>query len=150
MNEEINTTFIGEVVDYKNQKATVKPLIERRYVDGSTLTPQNIPNVPVMMLSGGGAIIKVPIKKGDNVLCICTKQSLDEWLAGGLRSIQSIDRQFNSADVVAIPGLINFKDSVLGGDNDNLEILYSGASIIIDEAGQVNINDGNLTIDSGV
>lgn len=150
MNEEISTSFIGEIVDYNRteQKASIKPLIERRYKDGSTLTPQNLPNVPVLMPRGNGLLIKIPIVQGDYVLCICTKQSLDEWLGGGLNSIQSTNRQFNSADAIAIPGLVNFKSDQIANDNDNFEIIYGDASIVIDESsGQVNINDGNLTID---
>lgn len=150
MNEEISTAFAGEIVEYdrKKQKASIKPLIERRYADGSTLTPQNLPNVPVIMPRGNGLLIKIPVVKGDYVLCICTKQSLDEWLAGGLNSVQSTNRQFNSADAIAIPGLVNFKSDQIASNDDNFEIIYGDASIVIDESsGQVNINNGNLTID---
>jgi len=149
MAEEIQTSFIGEIIKYENQKAEVKPLIERQYKDGSKLQFSNVSNVPVLMPGTSECLVKLPIKKGDNVLCICTKASMDSWLAGGTTTIQSIPRQFNMSDAIAIPGMVNISDGSIGSDNDDFEIIYNDASIVIEESGTVNINNGNLTIENG-
>ncbi len=147
MAEEIQTSFIGEVIKYENQKAEIKPIIERHYKDGTKLSFKNVSNVPVLMPGTSDCLIKLPVKKGDKVLCICTKASIDEWLAGGTTTIQSIPRQFSMSDAIAIPGMVTIDGGSIGNNNDDFEIIYKDASIVIEESGTVNINNGNLTID---
>lgn len=166
MSEGINTIFPAEIVKYDAPHAEIKPLYVREYKDGSKIKPKNIKNVPVMQNYGLDGGIKIPLTKGTKGICVCSKTDINGFLQGSDLSIQSTKQQFDLSDAIFITGLSKFTDdNIFSTDsNKDIEILYKNSKAILKEnsillenadgkielndSGQVNINNGNLTIEA--
>lgn len=125
---DVNTCINGEIVEYANGFATVKPLANKRFKDGDTLPFPLIYKVPVRWPSfnGGKCGFKAPIKKGDNVIIVFSQQAID-----GSDDL----RRFDLTDAYAIPAT-NSQNA--GGSNNDDTIMYFGsASIRITASGQI-------------
>jgi len=145
----IHTAIPGiiESYDYTTCKAEVKPSIKRQYVDGSVLSMPIIVNVPVIWPRTKNGSITFPLERGDSILIIFSERSLENWLSKGHDVTPGDRRKFDISDAIAIPGLFSFDEPVKTTSNDKFEIHYNDSSITINSSGQVNINNGNLTID---
>lgn len=99
----------GLVESYANGRATVKPLIPRRYVDEfgefQFKSLPSIPNVPVIIPGSGGARITYPIQPGDTVLLLFCSNSIDQWLALDREVNPTSERHHRLSDAIAIAGL---------------------------------------------
>lgn len=137
----IHTAMPGEVVKYDSgkRKADVKPLLKRTDTNGNIVEFPIIADVPVIMPGTKKASIYLPIEKGDTVLLVFSERSLDHWLYSGRTSNTLKGRRFDLTDAIAITGLFPFTEGG-GGEKGRIELKPDG---------QVNINDGNLTIDAG-
>lgn len=125
-----------EEFDPEQQRATVRPLLKRGYVDESGNRQSEelpvVPDVPVVFLSGGGGYrVTVPVQVGDTVLLIFSEGSLDRWLHGGGLVDPEDDRRNSLTDAVAIPGLRSFNDALPDFLGDALHIGDSGTSITV-------------------
>jgi len=145
----IHTCLPGRIEEYdhEEQMASVTPLLSIGYEDGTSLDLPIVQNVPVVFPSGGGASITFPLEQGDGVLLVFSERSIDQWLARGGVVVPDDPRIFDLSDAIAIPGLNPFKGNGLAQDNDGVWISYNDATINIKKDGQVDINDGNLTVD---
>lgn len=138
----------GEIVKYENGIAEVQPLLRRVYRDGTELDLPVIPRVPVVHPRTMTAGIQLPVQKGDGCLLLFAERSLDVWLSKG--NIVSPDdfRKFDLSDAIAIPGLYSFNTEPLDSSNTSALILKNkSGTVVLEENGRVNINDGNLTVD---
>lgn len=161
----LHTAFPARVETYDRatRKASVQPLIKRLYADGTAAEYPILPAVPVVMPSGGGAIIKLPVAVGDVVLVVCCERTIGKWLETGTVGTPELNHTFQLMDAVAIAGLFPFSEGSQATDDTSVEVLFNDSSIKITDGnvvtitngsatmelngGQVNVNNGNLTVD---
>lgn len=146
----IHTCLPAQVEEYDHEtaKASVKPLLKRKYVDDEEAEYPVIANVPVVWPRTSKAIMHFPLERGDGVLLVFSERSLDTWLSDDMGNLQppSTRRKFDLSDAIAIPGLWPFTSTTpLSGNVAMLQ--YGDATIEIKDDGQVSVNDGNLTVD---
>lgn len=147
-----------ETYDETQQKASIKPLIKRKYIDGNEAEIPVISNVPVMFPRVKEAYIHFPIKKGDFVLAIFADRSLDKWLSKGTITTPDDPRKHDISDAIILPGLIpfsNFGDALIPENNTDLILQYKESKIIIRKNGNVYIKgdtelDGDLEVNGDV
>ena len=138
----INVMLPAEVTkyDFKKQKVSVKPLINYVFRDGESLELPIINNVPLMFPASGGASITMPVKIGDIVEIRFCQRSLEEWLSSGEQVTPDDSRTHDLTDAIATPGLMPFSSTSPASNNDDLEVKYKGATIVIDKDGKIIIN----------
>jgi hypothetical protein len=137
-----------EKYDRATHKAEVKPLLKKRYTDGTSAELPVIVNVPVVWPRTSEFELSAPLARGDGVLLVFAERSLDAWLAKGGVIAPPDGRKFDLSDAIAIPGLYSFKADALTGDDDGFSLRYKDASIVIGDDGTVDINDGNFTVET--
>jgi len=109
---DLNTCLPGTIIkidDFKKRKISVKPELKKVYLDGETLEPPIIENVPLKFTGSSKAILHFPIEVGDSVILIFSQRSLDNWLSKGELTTPGDNRKFDLSDTFAIPGVISFK-----------------------------------------
>lgn len=145
----VHTCLPGRIESYdeSEQKANVQPLIKKRYADGELVNLPIIVNVPVIFMRGGGALFSFPISVGDGVLLFFAERNIDLWLTKGGVVEPPDRRKFDLSDCIALPGLVDFANGDFPANNDDVMLRYSGGSVAIHNDGQIDINDGNLTVD---
>lgn len=148
INSNLNTCLPGKitrVIDYKKRKVSVQPTIRRVYLDEEVLEPPVIDNVTLQYTGTEDAIIKFPIKVGQNVLLIFSQRSLDNWLLSGDVSLPGSKRKFDISDAIAIPSLQTFNtDHPLIDNNEDTEIVTKDNKIVIKANGTIEIGGDNL------
>lgn len=147
--EMVNTSIPGivEKYDHTTAKATVTPAVKKVFLDGTVLEPKPIENVNVQFPRGGDYIHHFPINKGDYVLLVFCQRSIDNWKTGGGIKVPGARRKFSSSDAIAIPGVFPFSEPTGVSNNTDIVFKTGNGSIVIEQSGRVNINDGNLTIE---
>lgn len=138
---EVHTCMPAEVVkfDSSTQKAEVKPLLKRKYANGSSVELPNIKNVPVIMPRAGKAWIHFPLKAGHIVTLHFSERSLDKWKnSGGVQDPSTENRKHALSDAYAVPGGYPFNDTVEGSDSDLL-IVNDKSQIVVKTGGQFRI-----------
>jgi len=168
LGEEINTCLPGIVDSYDNtkQKATITPAISKKFLDGEVLSYKPIENVPVLFPGSTSTSITYPIVKGDIVLLIFSQRAMENFLDKGEIVEPGDRRKFDITDAIAIPGFMTFNKDSKSTNNEDLEIYHEGAFIAIkknkdialqndncilimnNQSGQLDINNGNLTVES--
>lgn len=137
----INVSIPGrvEAYDAAKQRASVKPLIKRKYIDGEVEGMPVIDGVPVVFPRSGGAAVTMPVHEGDGVLLIFADRSIDRWLVQGGEVEPDDRRKHDLSDCIAVPGLVAFPDAD-GHDDDGVVVGYKGgARAKFHESGQVAI-----------
>lgn len=146
----IHTAFPGivETYDYATAKASIKPVVGRRYADGAEIDMPIIPSVPVVWLRTSAGSISFPLSRGDGVLVICAERSIDDFLsaAAGATVIPEDGRKFDLSDAIAIPGLYPFGVTTLIDNATDFQIKFKEKSIFIRDNGDVEIDAGNKII----
>jgi hypothetical protein len=105
-----------EKYDASKQKATIKPLLKKRYKqeDKDTELPV-ITDVPVQWPSaaGGSSYLHLPLAKGDLGMAIFCERSIDAWLQGKGQMVAPNDpRHHHLSDAVFVPGVRPFGASL--------------------------------------
>lgn len=137
----IHTCLPAKIVsyDYTVQKATVQPLLSRRYKNGTEegdIQPiPEITNVPVIFPRSTGFSMHYPLNEGDNVMILFSERSMDEWLDVGGKLAPLDPRKFDLSDAIAIPGLYPFSDSSPAEDNTTYTVQVGSAKLKIDPSG---------------
>lgn len=133
----IHTCLPGEIVsyDYTKQKATVQPLLKKRYSDGTIQDLPEITCVPVVFPSGNDFSIHWPLDAGDNVLLLFSERSIDEWLSKGGEVAPLDPRKFDLSDAIAIPGLIPFAETETPHDSTSYNLKIGDARVKITPEG---------------
>lgn len=143
--ESLNTCLPGtfESYNFKEQKATVKPLLKTKFEDGAVADPNPIAEVPVVFPRTLNSGMTFPINKGDGCILLFTQRSLDLWLNNGGSVEPGDPRKFDATDAIAIPGLFSFKQRNIASNNDDLEIHHNNFKIVITKAGKIKIQTPN-------
>lgn len=124
------------------QKADVKILLRKRYLNGAPTEYPLIPSVPVQWPSAGGgnAYIHLPLKAGDLGMVIVCSRSIDNWLSGdGQIASPDNPRHHDLSDSVFIPGVRPFKAALADVSADNLVIQNNTLRIELDPSGKISI-----------
>lgn len=147
---KINTALPGKITkyDFTNQKASVQPLINYVSQEGDEIELPIINNVPVIMPQSGGAIVKLPVNIGDYVELRFHQRSLEEWLRDGKQSTPDDPRIYDLTDATAILGLNPFSKISPASNNEDVEIIYSGSSVVIKKNGDIVINGADVNINA--
>lgn len=127
----INTSIDGEVVDYKDGLATIKPLASKRFPDGDVLAFPLLYNIPMRWPSfnGGKCGIKGPIRAGDRVLIVFSQQATDGT---------DDERTFDISDAYAIPA--SNGQGAQGSNNEDMVMWFGSAYIKLTSDGKMEIN----------
>ena len=146
---DIHTAFPARILtyDFRTQRASVEPVLNKRLLDNRIEKLPVISNVPVVFMRSGGASITMPVRRGDNCLIICTERSLDEWLERGGTQIPQDRRKHAIFDATAIMGLNPFSTPSLAENNDDVLITYAGSKVRIKPNGDVQIQAPNILLD---
>jgi hypothetical protein len=146
---EMHTCLPGRIekYDYSNQKATVKPLIKKVYLNDDVLEIPVLVNVPIVFPRSKTSGITFPLNKGDGVLIVFSERSLERWYSSGEDSEPGDPRKFDLSDAIAIPGLFSFAQSNIAHNNDDVEIQNRNGSVALgsDTSNTQKLIDGVLT-----
>ena len=138
---DIHTCLPGtiETYDYKKRKATVKPLIKKKYIEGDTQELPILINVPVVFPCSKSAGIVFPLSRGDGVLIVFSERALERWKSSGDIVEPGDPRKFDLSDAIGIIGCFSFADKNLASNNTDLEIYHNGFKIVITEKGKIQL-----------
>lgn len=134
-----------EKYDHATQKATVKPLLNRRIRTATGFEPeeiQPIPSVPVVWPRSGGASLTFPVAQGDGCLLLFSERSMDLWLSEGGVVTPDDPRKFALSDAICLLGLQPFVGGDYPEDNENVRLQYGDAQLVIN-------NDNKLALGNG-
>lgn len=134
-----------EKYDRDTFKANVKPLLKKKYNDGTEQELPIIVNVPVVWPRTANFEMSAPMERGDGVLLIFCERSLDAWLSKGGIVAPSDGRKFDLSDAIAIPGLYSFKQRALDS-GDDVSIRYKKSSIRIKKDGGIEMGGDTDTL----
>ena len=106
LKREINTSLPGIVVSYDRaaNRATVQPAIKLTLKNGTTLSYPQLSNLPVLFPTGGGYIIRLPLKPGDPVHILFSQRSMKVFLESYTESVQGPTGIMALNDAVIVPG----------------------------------------------
>jgi len=152
MMAQMHTCLPGIVVsyDYTKQKASVKPLIKKKYRDGRVDSLPVIVNVPVVWPRSSNASMTFPVNKGDYVMLLFAERAMELWLTQGGETEPGDTRKYDLTDAIAVPGLYPFSVPSLAENNTDLLIKYNSTTIRITQSGDVNIDTPtNVNINAG-
>ena len=129
-----------EQYDSATQKASISPLLKKKYIDGNVVQMPVINDVPVQWPSGGGAFIHMPLEVGDVGMAIFSERSMDKWLSGDGGFVLPDDiRHHDISDAVFIPGVRTFSQA-FGVPNPERATIKNGNMIVeIDASGKIKI-----------
>lgn len=145
------TNILAKVVNVENYEEwgmiDVRPCIADVWEeDGSAIAFPLISNVPVMVYSGGGAVVTIPLAVGDTVTLQVTMRNIDAWKQGDEEEVNvPIDsRMFNLTDSIAIPCVYS-KTTSIRPNPDDLELRYNESIIRLKKNGDITIDTkGNI------
>jgi len=142
----VHTSLPGriETYDFSKQRATVKPLIKKKFLDETVLELPILTNVPVVFPRTKQSGITFPLERGDGVLLIFSERSLERWKASGREVEPGDPRKFDLSDGIAIPGLFSFADANLANNDTDLQIHHSGQTVTIKKNGDIDVGSSFL------
>lgn len=137
----VHTAMPGAVIsyDFATQKASVQPLLNKFWSDGTSSPLPVLENVPIIFPRAGGASLTFPVVEGDSCLLLFSERSIDEWVNTGGQVSTKDSRKFDLSDAVAIMGLSPFSSPSLAENNTDLLLTYAGSKIRIRQTGAVEI-----------
>lgn len=140
----IHTALPGRVesYDYEQQRASVKPLINRPLADGRVQEMPVISNVRVMWLESGGASLTFPVQRGDGCLLVFSESSLDRWLDEGGVVLADDVRRHSLQDAVAIMGLEPFSEGTQAENNEDVLLTFGDSRFRIRGNGDIEMETG--------
>lgn len=143
---DINTAMPAIIQSYNanNYTCSVKPSINKKYLDELILEYPIIYNVPVLFPRTSLGAIHMPLKQGDKVQLLINQRDLDAYLNSGNIEEPNTNRKFNLQDAVVILGL--YSNSTNQDNDEALTVRYNQAFLKITEDNQVNINATNINI----
>lgn len=137
-----------ETYDPVTQKASLQPLVQRTFEDGTVQRWPVVNNVPIQFPRGGGFAMTFPIKPGDKALLVFSDRSLDEWLSSGAEIEPKDPRKHDESDAFAIPGIHSFApgDPVASALPNKVSFGAENGSIQF-QFGQGNVAIGNKAVE---
>jgi hypothetical protein len=137
----VHTAMPASIVSYEfqTQKASVQPLLNKVWTDGTTTPFPVLENVPVIFPRSGGAGLTFPVNSGDTCLLLFIERSTDLWLTQGGQVNPDDPRKFDLSDAVAIMGLFPFTVNSTADNNTDLILTYAGSTVRIKQGGAIVI-----------
>lgn len=137
----VHTCLPGQIesYDHSRQRASVKPLLKKAYLDGKAESLPVIDGVPVVFPASSDFSFTYPLKDGDTVLLVFAERSMEKWLQRGGETEPGDPRKFDLTDAIALPGLKPF-----GGGN-GLASLFNTVEGLVEGA-----TDGQLTVHDAI
>lgn len=135
------TALPAIVESYNAAKQTVdcKPTLNMTTNYGQELPMPTLKDVQVMFPSAGGGILSFPIKAGDNVLLVFSKNSIDMWKSGKGTPVKLDSKRSHSiSDAIAIVGLHTATNN-LAPNPDDVELKFKDNSITLKSDGSVEV-----------
>lgn len=148
---DVHTALPGRIesYDHAQQRASVSPVLRKRYRDGQEDNYPVITNVPVIWPRGGGGSITMPLQAGDGCLLVFSERSIERWANQGGTRQPGDPRWFDLSDAIAIPGLYSFADGSLSENNQDLLIRFGGSRVRLTGGGDIEIETGgSVTVDA--
>ena len=148
---QVHTVMPGKIekYDWELQKASVKPLIKKQYLDGREASLPLIVNVPVMFMRTDNFSFSYPINEGDLVLILFSERSMELYLKDGGEQLPGDRRKFDLSDGIAIPGLYPFSEQSKATNNTDVLIKFKEATLRITGEGVFEMK-GDLIVDGDV
>lgn len=137
----LHTAMPGAIVtyDFEQQKASVQPLLNKVWADGTTTPYPILENVPVMLPRVAGGGLTFPVVEGDTCLLLFIERSTDLWLTVGGQVSPDDPRKFDLSDGVAIMGLFPFTETSTADNNTDMVLTFEGSTIRIKANGDIVI-----------
>jgi hypothetical protein len=137
----VHTALPGSIVsyDYTVQKASVQPLLNKVWADGTNTPYPVLENVPVLFPRAGGGGFTFPVVEGDTCLLLFIERSTDLWLTVGGQVNPDDPRKFDLSDGVALMGLFPFTENSTADNNTDMILTYAGSVIRIKQNGGIVI-----------
>lgn len=148
----MNCIKIGKIVSFDATKKTavVQILFKRKLTDGTLTSYQQLLDVPVVTLQGGGGALQFPIAAGDQCLLFFSDRCIDQWFAAGADGSEAAPYQgrlHDMSDAFALVG-INAQNSALPTyPNDKVVLSYLGSRFELTSTGWNIVSDGGAEID---
>lgn len=114
----INCVQIGQIEKVNdNQTVEIQIQVKRVLANGDTKNYPLLVDCPYFVLSGGGAYIDMPIKKGDYCLILFNDRNIDNWWSTENVKEPTDRRKHNLSDGIALIGINSDVNPLeLGGD----------------------------------
>jgi hypothetical protein len=138
----VYTATPGRIESYnpRMRKASVKPMIRKKFNNGEILELPVVDNVPVQFPMGTDAGLRFPLKRNDTCLLVFGMRSLDEWLTRGGIITPDDSRKFDLSDAICIPGLFPFSKLQLQ-NNDDCYLFNDSGKIVINDDGKIALGN---------
>lgn len=159
---DLHTCMLGRIENFDpvKMKATVKPLLKRKFKGKQAEDLPLITEVPVSLLKAGPFYIRPPYQKGDIVLLVFSERALDNVIANGVGQDPESNRKHSLDDAIIISGIMPFNQSLPSEHGDDLLIgktdgsvkvvIKNNNDITVETKGNASIHaDGSLSITSG-
>lgn len=151
----VHTAMPARIVtyDYTTRKASVQPLVDKKFTDGTVQAMPQINNIPVVLPQVGDFSMSFPINAGDYCLIICCERSISTWLNNGQQAPPIDPRKFDLSDAVALVGLHPFTEQSAAPNNTDFILKFAGSEIKIEPSGAVSVKTastvaiGTLTVE---
>lgn len=144
---KMHTALPGKIekYDYETQKASVKPLIKKAYLDKKIESLPVIVNVPVIFPRSKDFSFTYPLNEGDLVLLVFSERSLELYLKDGGEQEPGDRRKFDLSDAIAIPGLYPFSEESKAQNNTDVLVKFKEAEFKIKPDGKFYIK-GDMVV----
>lgn len=144
--EGMHTCMPGRIesYDFKASKASVKPLLQRSYIDGTTLDIPILRDVPVIFPRTQSAGITFPVNRGDRVLIMFAERSLNIWKGSGENAVPTDNRKFDISDAICIPGLYSLNTRNIAKNNTDTVIHNDDQTITIKSNGDIDVGGDSV------
>jgi hypothetical protein len=145
--EDLNVCVPAEVVSFDGSRARVKPGISKKFGESEYVEMPEIDSVRVATLSGGGAIISLPVSKGTTGFLLFCDRQIDAWLNTGKTSEPTDPRTHALSDAIFVPMLQTFSEEI---DKNDVVIAFGQSEFRIAKNGTMSMktSGGELSISS--
>lgn len=143
----LNCVQIGKVASFDPAKNTAEVEIQfkAQTEDGTLVDYPLLVDVPIFILSGGGAYIDMPVTAGDYCVILFNDRDIDTWWSSGNVKQPNSKRAHSLADGIALVG-ITPQSKVYALDGEKLRIQAEG-KILQANAEEIHLNgDGERLV----
>ena len=127
----------GVITEFNSseQTVTVQPAIRERIVLDGSYSWVQLPlllDVPICLPRGGGFVMTVPVKPGDECLVIFMDMCFDAWWSNGGIQNQIEKRRHDLSDAICIPGVWSQPKRISNYSTTSMQLRTEDGSQMID------------------
>lgn len=140
---DLHTWLPCQVIQVRsNQFVDIQPLLQRKMIDGTSVSIPVLQNVHVAMPRGTDYWLKLPVAVGDTGVALFCERSLDIWMLRGGVVDPADPRRHDLSDAIFIPGIYPKSGEVVGNATDMT--LHNGtAEITLQKSGKFKIKNNS-------